>query len=118
MSRSFRTSVLCLLAIGLTWVMVNRVGDPRPSTAGDFTSDLERPVLLRLMGRDHTLVVHSGPTGPLFSLQDDHGRILFRDLTAEDFAQQYPELYERALAAGVSGESTAHPALGIVDIEP
>lgn len=51
------------------------------------------PVIGYLAGRDNTIIIKSGPNGPLYSVTAKDGRVLHRDLSAEQLQAKAPDIY-------------------------
>ncbi len=67
-------------------------------TIGCSTSAASRgdhSILLTLEGREHTIVVTTGPDGPRYSMQTSVGELPFADLAMEELRTRHPEIYER-----------------------
>lgn len=43
---------------------------------------------------DHRITLHSTPESPVYSIEDREGNLLARHLSREDFASQFPELFQ------------------------
>ena len=52
------------------------------------------PVVGYLEGRGKTIILKSGPNGPLYSVKGEKGKLLFEDLTADQLRAQAPEIHQ------------------------
>lgn len=43
---------------------------------------------------DYLVTLHSTPESPVYSLEDKEGNLVARNLSREDFAAQFPEVYK------------------------
>jgi hypothetical protein len=72
------------------------------------------PVIVRLVGRHQTVTVTSSGNGPLYSVQNDKGKLVVANATLEELRAEHPDMYqlvEPTLAVDASLEGrTALPA--------
>ena len=64
--------------------------------------------ILKSQGQE--VLLHATPDGPRYSLRDDDGSLVARELTREELAENFPEIYEdlKSLWAGnEAGENSA-----------
>ena len=62
------------------------------------------PVIGRLETREGTIVIMSGPDGPLYDVKGKGGSVVSRALSEKELRAQHPHIYDRikgALAGGV-----------------
>jgi len=59
----------------------------------------DRPVLVRLESKHETIVITSGPTGPLYTVIAGDGTFLVRDLTLAQLELSNPQIYQRVESA-------------------
>lgn len=76
--------LLCLLFL----VFFASCGDAPPEEA--FTP----PPVGILDAGDYRVTLHSTPESPVYSLEDREGNLLARQLSREDFANQFPEVFK------------------------
>ncbi len=64
------------------------------------------PVIVRLEAKHETVVIKSGPTGPLYSVITGDGGFVVRDVTLAQLELNHPQVYRRvksAIAANYAG---------------
>jgi hypothetical protein len=52
------------------------------------------PVIGFLEGGGKIIIIKSGPKGPVYSVKDSEGKVLFEDLTTEQLRAQAPEVHQ------------------------
>ena len=77
-----------ILVLALAAVCVSGCSTPSATPSG-------RPVLLRLEGRQHTIVITAAPGGPRYSMKDASGRIIFADLDRDQLRARHPNVLEQ-----------------------
>lgn len=63
------------------------------------------PVIVRLVGRDYSVVISAGPT-PVYTVRNGVGQLLAQNLTLEELRQDHPDLYGK-IAPAMSPQSAA-----------
>lgn len=81
------------------------VADDPPVLAGDY------PVIVSIESGHETVVVRSGPTGPLYSVITGGGTYVVRDVTLAQLESNHPQVHERVRSAIAAG----HARLDISD---
>ncbi len=71
------------------------------STTSTHTEEpiTNHPVLLRLEGRDETIVIKAAPGAPLYSVLTSAGEVVVQDMTLTDLAVHDSQLYDRVRSA-------------------
>ena len=62
----------------------------------------EYPVIGTVKTRDRTIVIVSGPDGPLYSVRDKNGTVVSLELSEKDLQAQHPGIY-RHIKGGLAG---------------
>ena len=91
MDTSMRASAIVNLVVA---VSVFSVACSTSSQAQD-----DRSLLLTLEGREHTIVISTGPDGPRYTMKSSTGHTVFSDLNINQIRERDPEVYERIDAA-------------------
>jgi len=60
------------------------------------------PVIVRLVGRNQTITITSGPRGPLYSAVNRAGELIVQSATLEQLRREHPQLY-RQIAPATAG---------------
>lgn len=66
----------------------------------------ERPVIVRLVGRNYSVVISAGLKGPVYTVRKPDGQLLAENLTLDELRQSHTDLYDK-LAPAISPESSA-----------
>src|SRR4051812_43206703 len=53
------------------------------------------PVIVRIVSRDQTVIVTSGPHEPLYSVRSADGRDVVANATLDELRTKHPEIYQR-----------------------
>ena len=61
--------------------------------------------IVRLVGQHQTIIVTSGPEGPLYSAQTTDGRSIVANATLEELREMHPEIY-RFIEPGVAVDAS------------
>lgn len=64
------------------------------------------PVIVRLVGRDYSVVISAGPKRPVYTVRNGSGQLLAQNLTLEELHEDHPELYQK-IAPAMSPHSSA-----------
>jgi len=75
------------------------------------TTPMEHPVITTIKKKDRTLVVKTGPQGPLYTVLDKKGNAVVSDISETDLAKKDPELHKWVKSA-IAGNSKAQ---GLID---
>ncbi len=80
------------------------VGCSPPGASTTATKPLMQPQLMqpqpahreiaRLVGRHHTIIITTGPTTPLYTIETNSGQVLASNVTLSQLRQSRPDLYE------------------------
>lgn len=63
------------------------------------------PVIVRLVGRNYSVVISAGPKAPVYTVRDGAGQLLALNLTLEELRLNHSDLYDK-LAPAISPHST------------
>ncbi len=63
------------------------------SDSGETTRQSSPPVGV-LQAADYRVTLHTGPEGPLYSIQDADGRQLAREIDADRMAAEFPRIHD------------------------
>ena len=83
-------SILFLALIG---------GCAQPRTAAPKAATVQFPVIVRLVGRNQTITITSGPHGPLYSASSRGGELIVQNATLEQLRSEHPQLYRQIAPA-------------------
>lgn len=67
---------------------------PRTEIQTNTPASSKYPVVGYLEKRGRTIIIKSGPKGPLYSVKDEKGKTLFENLSAEQLRAQAPDIHE------------------------
>jgi hypothetical protein len=89
MIRSLMVTVLCV--VGLSCAAAPK---PRAATASvPTTQPTKYLVIVKVVSRDKTVTISSGPKGLVYSLALNDGKVLLANASGEEFAKLHPDLY-------------------------
>jgi len=101
-------SSIALLIIAAVLGSVMTFHNPRD--AGATASNIpQNRLIARVIGRDLTITIHSGPRGPLYTATDRSGHTSARNLTLDELRAAHPALAQQIepAVAGTSDHSWA-----------
>ena len=77
-----------------------------PATAPAARATTDRPVIVRLVGRNYSVVISAGIKGPVYTVRTPDGQLLAENLTLNELRQSHTDLYDK-LAPAISPENSA-----------
>jgi hypothetical protein len=88
---------------------------PAPSTNAALTTPATKPapalpVIGYLETRGKTIIIKSGPKGPVYSVKNSRGKIIFENLSTEQLRAKAPEIHEFLKTAFAQGSSSTRGA--------
>jgi hypothetical protein len=104
------TAVLVLFGMIATGCATSRHAAPR-ATGPAYVAP-EGKEIVRLVGQHQTVIVTSGPDGPLYTARTADGRTLVANASLAELRTQHPEIYrsiEPAMAVDASLEGSRPP---------
>lgn len=63
------------------------------------------PMIVRLVGRNYSVVISAGPKAPVYTIRNAQGQLLAQNLTLQELHQEHADLYDQ-LAPAISPQST------------
>lgn len=95
------------IALGCVGI-VGCTSHPAPTTQTSLApaTSLNGPVIVRLVGRNYSVVISAGPKAPVYTVRDGAGQLLAQNLTLEELRQDHVDLYDK-IAPALSPHSTA-----------
>jgi hypothetical protein len=77
-------------------------------TALTVSTNADFPIIGYIEKRGRTITIKAGPKGPLYSVKNDEGKVLFEDLSAEQLRTQAPELHQFLKTAVANSSDKKH----------
>ena len=86
-----------------------RVQAREKSAVSTVTTNSDLPIIGYIEKRGQTITIKAGPKGPLYSIKDAKGKVLYENVSAEQLRAQAPELHNflKTAVAGPSGKKGA-----------
>ena len=82
-------------------------GSKSKSAEGDIAQLAACPTIVRVVGRNQNVIVKAGPTGPLVTITDGHGREVVSGVTMDELRTQHPDAYRLLNGTASTGELDA-----------
>jgi hypothetical protein len=106
MFRKVSTIAAIVMPLGLCAAGCTPAKDGAKSENGqEITSTPPRPVIVQVVGRDSTITVRAGTSGPTYSVSDSKGTTVVPESTLPQLQAAHPELARRI---GAMNASTSH----------
>lgn len=87
-----------LAALSCTHAPARRASSPPVASTSRFDA-ADNPIIVRMVGRNKTLIVSSSSQGPVYSVSNPAGQILLSQGSLDDLRRLYPELYRHVRSA-------------------
>src|SRR5690242_3296571 len=107
-----RFAIVGSMLIGVTATGCATANRPPAATAAPVKVAPEGKEIVRLVGQHQTVIVTSGPDGPLYTAQTADGQTLVANASLAELRAQHPEIYrsiEPAMAVDASVEGSRPP---------
>lgn len=103
------------IALGCVGI-VGCTSHPAPATQTSLApaTSPNGPVIVRLVGRNYSVVISAGPKSPVYTIRNGAGQLLAQNLTLEELRLARTDLYDK-LAPAISPESTVSDAQVMAD---
>ncbi len=96
-------NVWMIISVAVLWCVGCSKAQVTSTRAHDVVTD--HPVLVQLEGTSQTVVIKSGPTGPLYSVITSDGEFMVRELTLAELELNHPQLHDRIKSAIASNHA-------------
>jgi hypothetical protein len=100
-------------SFGIAGILLGCVGmagcaphsEPATQASAAPTTGATGPVIVRLVGRNYSVVISAGPKAPVYTIRNAQGQLLAQNLTLQELRQDHVDLYDQ-LAPAISPEGT------------
>jgi hypothetical protein len=82
----------------------------QPAAARPAPSSPDLPVIVRLVGRNYSVVISAGHKAPVYTVRGSDGRLLAQNVTLEELRLAHEDLYDK-LAPAISPGKTVSAAV-------
>lgn len=99
------------LVSALSALFLASCGSPEPD---------DTPVIGSIQSGDYTVVLHSAPDGPRYTIEDAGGKVLAEQIDAPRFAAEFPRIYDevKGLWAGNDSAVSREAAIDSSPVAP
>lgn len=105
MSSRWAASVGCFLSACIGMIgCANHA--PATAPAASATAAPPSPVIVRLLGRNYSVVISAGPKSPVYTIRNATGAVVARDVTLNELRDSRVDLYDQ-LAPLISPTNSA-----------
>lgn len=99
---AFSLMAACIIMAGCA----SRPAPPSTAPTGTAARTAERSVIVRLVGRNFSVVISAGSKGPVYTVRAPDGKLLALNLTLDELRHSHTDLYDK-LAPAISPENSA-----------